>query len=241
MVYAICLTSGGIESATLAYYLKKKLNAKKLILLFFDYGQKARKQEEFCVKKIASSLQCDFKKIELPWLTEMSTSFIHKKGKAPETKTEDLENLRKGDEDILNWWVPCRNTLFLVIGLAYAESLFLQKKQKYDVYIGIKKEVFNAMKDNTPEFLESAQKIVKHATHHGFYKIEAPLLNYEKEEIVKLGSKLGVNYQDTYSCYLGSGFKKKIPVHCGRCSACRLRQHAFQWSLVKDPSLYQKP
>ncbi|MBI2110703.1 7-cyano-7-deazaguanine synthase, partial [Candidatus Woesearchaeota archaeon] len=169
-----------------------------------------------------------------------STSFINKEGKIPETKKEDLENLRKGDEDILNWWVPCRNALFLVIGLAHAESLFLKKKEKYMVYLGIKKEVFAAMKDNTPEFLEAMNHIVKHATHHGFYTLEAPLLSYEKEEIVNLGEQLGVLYLYTYSCYVGAGFQKNTPVHCGKCVACRLRQYAFQWSLIKDPSIYAK-
>ena len=239
MVNAICLTSGGIESSTLAYYLKKKLKVKKLLLLFFDYGQKAREQEEFCARRISKDLKCDFQKIEIPWLGQLSTSFINKQGKAPETKQEDLENLSKGDEDILNWWVPCRNALFLTIGLAHAESFFLKKKEKYNVYLGIKKEVYAAMKDNTPEFLEAMNGIVEHATHHGDYALEAPLLKYEKEEVVKLGKELKVPYQFTYSCYLGAGFEKEMPVHCGKCAACKLRQYAFQWSLIKDPSSYR--
>ena len=65
-----------------------------------------------------------------------------------------LGDLEKNKEDILNWWVPCRNSIFIINALAFAESEFLKNKERYDVYIGLKNEGHVHMKDTTPKFIE---------------------------------------------------------------------------------------
>jgi 7-cyano-7-deazaguanine synthase len=101
------------------------------------------------------------------------------------------------------------------------------------------------MKDNTPEFLEEINRLGEQATHHGGYKMLAPLITYDKDKVVKLGDELGVPWQYTYSCYAGHSFRKvggkKLPVQCGTCSNCKRRKLAFSESGVKDPSIYAKP
>ena len=124
---AIIVCSGGLDSVTTAYSIKDKV--KKLKILFFDYNQKARKEEEFCAKKTAKDLNAEFKKIEIKWLGEISTALLNK-GEIPETKEEDLGNIEKENKEKILWWVPCRNSIFLVNALAEAESLFISKNER---------------------------------------------------------------------------------------------------------------
>ena len=234
---AIVLLSGGLDSACTSYYVKEK-DPKKLLFLFIDYGQRALKEERYCAEEIAKRLNGKLKVIDLRWLGEISTAFLNKQGEYPKTKDEDLENIEKGRKEIVNWWVPCRNALFLLAALAHSESEFLAKKERYDVYIGLKSEGSIGFKDSSPEFIKEINRLVEVATNDGGYKIIAPLHDEDKDDVVSLGEKLKVPWEYTYSCYIGNGFNGKIPVHCGKCLNCKLRQKAFYWANVKDPSVY---
>ncbi len=235
MKNAIVLCSGGLDSVVAAYSVKKKY--RKLIFLFFDYGQRALKEEEYCVKKIAKLLKAEFLKLDLKWLGNLSNTPINKQIKFKKTTDKDLE---KGDKDIIKWWIPCRNSVFLINALALAESKYLKSKEKYNVVIGLKHEGRVFMKDTTEKFVFKFNELVKEATFHGFYKIIAPLIKLDKTEVVELGQKLKVSFEFTYSCYIGFGFKSKKPIHCGRCLNCVLRKKGFYWSGIKDPSLYKE-
>jgi 7-cyano-7-deazaguanine synthase len=234
---AIVLCSGGFDSVITAYYVKKQ-NPEKLIILFFDYGQRPIKEEMFCAKKTAEDLDAEFKVIKLPWLGELSTSIINKEKEFKETTDSDLKDVKKSKEDIINWWVPTRNTVFLTVALALAESLFLRTKEKYDIYIGFKSEGQVYFKDTTPEFLKKMNELVEHATDDGNYKILAPFIDKDKDELSSVGKELNVPFEYTYSCYIGNGFKNSIPVHCGKCLNCVLRKKAFYWANISDPSIY---
>ncbi len=235
---AIILCSGGFDSVITAYHIKKQ-NPKKIILLFFDYNQRPLKEELYCAKKTAKYLNAEFKIIKLPWLGELSTSIINKNKKFKPTTDDDLKDIKKSKEDIINWWVPTRNTIFLTAALALAESLFLKTKEKYDIYIGLKNEGQVHFKDTTPEFINEMNNLVNVATNDGNYKIIAPFINKDKDELTKIGEELKVPFKYTYSCYIENGFKKDLPIHCGKCLNCVLRKKAFYWSNIKDPTLYK--
>src|SRR3989344_7008338 len=113
MTNAIILLSGGLDSSVTAYYVNQELSPGKILCLFIDYGQRARKEEEYCAMEISKAIKADFKKIHLDWLNDISTAFLNSNLEAPETKDIDLEDAEKSKKDILNWWVPCRNSLFL--------------------------------------------------------------------------------------------------------------------------------
>lgn len=228
---ALVLCSGGLDSVTAAYNIKDRY--RKLKFLFFDYGQRARKEEESCAREIAKKLKVEFVKIDLGWLGEISSAMLNKAGDVKETTDKDLED---GKKEILNWWVPCRNAIFLINALAHAEAEFLKNKERYDVVIGIKNEGNEAMKDTTPKFVEKMQELSEEATHHGGYKIIAPFIKMDKTEVIKIGKELKVPFELTYSCYVGTGSEK--PIHCGKCLNCKLRQKSFYWSGVEDPSVY---
>ncbi len=235
MKNAIVLCSGGLDSVVAAYAIRKRYA--KLIFLFFDYGQRALKGEEYCAMKIAKYLKAKFLKLEIRWLGDLSNTPINKQLKFKTTTDKDLENCNK---DILKWWVPCRNSVFLINTLAFAESKYLDSKEKYDIIIGLKNEGRVFMKDTTERFICKFNELIKEATFHDFYKIIAPLIKLDKTEVIELGHKLRVPFEFTYSCYIGSGLKSKIPLHCGRCLNCVLRKKGFYWSGIKDNSLYKE-
>lgn len=240
---AVNLISGGVDSVTTAYYVNKVLKPDKQLLIFCDYKQRTYQYEEFCIRHVSKELGVPLKIIDIRWLGDISTSVLtHPEMKITETKEEDLWDPEKAKNRILRWWDPCRNAILLLVGLSHAESFYISRKERYDVYIGIRRETPVAMKDNTPAFMEEMNKLAEQATHHGGYRLDAPLITYDKDKVVELGERLGVPWEYTYSCYAGYGFRKvkgrKLPVHCGTCSNCKRRMLAFSESGIRDPSTY---
>lgn len=245
---AVCLVSGGIDSITMAYYVKKVLNPPKQLILHVDYGQRMAEYEGWCASEAAKDLSVSFKQIDLRWLKELSTSLLVKSDPIPETKVELLWDPKEAKDRILRWWDVCRNLILIAVGLAHAESFDLRsylsnkRREMWDVYIGIRRETPVAMKDNTPEFLEEMNKVAEISTHLGGYKVHAPLINLDKDAVVRLGQFLGVDWKHTYSCYQGAGWGYEgIPIHCGVCSNCKRRYLAFKDAGIPDPSFYMKP
>ena len=246
---AVMLTSGGVDSVTTAYFVKKRLGAPRMILVFADYGQRTYDYERFCIKAIGRKLAVPVKLIDLRWLGELSTSLLTKPDiPIPETKEADLWDAKKASLRILKWWDVVRNLQLVTVGLAHAESMDLKhflstgRRDVWDVFIGIRRETPVAMKDNTPEFLELMGRVAQQSTHFGDYRVSAPLISFDKDMVVKLGEELGVPWEYTYSCYSGGGFKKvgkrRLPAHCGTCSNCKRRKIAFEQAGVHDPSVY---
>jgi len=230
---AIILCSGGLDSSVTAYYVGKKLGYKSLIIMFFNYLQRTLKQERKASKNVAKKLNAGFIEIKIPELASISTSLINKKSKARKIKRKELKDTKK---ESLNYYVPCRNIVFLVYALAFAESMQIREKRVWDIFTGFKSEGREAYPDTTPEFVKEMNKLKETATQIKG-KIIAPLINKDKDDIVKLGEKLGVKMEDTFSCYIGTKNKQK---HCGTCLSCRLRQEAFYWANVEDKTKYKE-
>ncbi|MEK6842385.1 MAG: 7-cyano-7-deazaguanine synthase QueC [Nanoarchaeota archaeon] len=226
---AIVLCSGGIDSVTTAYYVKKKLGCKRILILFFSYGQKTLIKERKFAKKCAENLKAKFLEIELKWLGEISNSLINKVGKVQKIKRK---NLRETKNESKKFYVPCRNTIFLIYALVLTESLFLKERKTSNIFVGFKNEGKEHYPDTTKEFVNQMNRLSQISCYKKF-KIIAPLIKMDKEDIVILGKNLGVNFKDTFSCYIG---KKE---HCGSCLACRLRQEGFYWAGIKDPTKYK--
>ena len=239
------MISGGVDSVTTAYHVAKELRPNNQLLIFCNYKQRTYDYEELCIKHVAEDLKVPLKIVDLKWLGDISTSVLtHPEKEITETKETDLWDPEKARQRILKWWDPCRNAILLLVGLSHAESFYISNGERYDVYIGIRRETPVAMKDNTPEFLDEMNRAAEQATHHGGYRLLAPLITYDKDKVVGLGEKLGVPWEYTYSCYAGAGFKivngRKLPVHCSICSNCKRRKLAFREAGVKDPSIYAR-
>ena len=223
----IILCSGGLDSVTTAHYLKKKLNYNQGIILFFNYGQRALIKERFCSRKCAEELDYKFQEIKLPELSKLSSSLINIRKKAKKLSRKDLKNTKK---ESMNFYVPFRNSIFIAYALALAESSFIKEKKIYEIFLGFKNEGAENYPDTTEKYVKEINNLMKVATN-GKFKIKAPLIKKDKEEIVKLGAKLNVNFKNTHSCYVSNK-------SCGSCLACMLRKEGFYWSGIKNPTEY---
>ena len=134
--------------------------------------------------------------------------------------------------DIPVTYVPARNTVLLALALAYAETLGAE-----DVFVGVDAVDYSGYPDCRPAFLHAFERLARVATKAGVsgraLRIRAPLLRLSKAGIIRLGTKLGVPYRMTQSCYDPIGGRA-----CGRCDACLLRRKGFAEAGVPDPTLY---
>lgn len=228
MKNAIILCSGGLDSVTTAFYAKKRLKYDRMKILFFDYGQRNLKAEKRCVKKHAKNLKADFIETKLHELRTISTSLLNSKKRYKKIGRKDLKDSKKESD---KWYVPCRNLVFLSNTLALAESLQIKEKRKYDIFVGFKNEGEENYPDTSQIFLDLLNKISNKSTL-GKFKIKAPFIKKDKEGIILLGEKFGIDFRETFSCYTSAG------KHCGICLSCALRKEGFYWANVKDPTNY---
>jgi len=222
---AICLISGGLDSSVTTYIAKKE--GYEIFALTFLYGQKHKKEIE-SAKKIAKSVgsskhilfNLDLKKFKGSSLTD------------DKLKPEKNHRLDEIGNKIPSTYVPARNTIFLSISLAYAESIDANA-----IFIGVTSTDYSGYPDCRPEYIESFQKMANIATKKSIegkkIKINAPLLYLNKSDIIIKGYKLKVPFINTWSCYLG---KDKA---CGKCDSCLLRLKGFKEAKIKDPIKYE--
>ncbi len=203
---AVVLLSGGMDSAVTLFIAKKKGYMPHC--LSFDYGQRHKKEISFA-KRTAKSAKCPLTvlKIALPW---KKSALLDKNIKVPENRK------LSGNAGIPPTYVPARNTIFLSFALSFAEAIGAKA-----VFIGANAIDFSGYPDCRPEYYKAFNELFKKATKMKGIKIIAPLLYKTKEDIVKIGRTLGVDFNLTWSCYKGGA------VACGICDACRLRSKGF--------------
>ena len=131
-------------------------------------------------------------------------------------------------------YVPARNTIFLSLALAWAETLGAQ-----DIFLGANALDYSGYPDCRPEFLDAYARMAELATRAGVeggrLRIHAPLLRLSKADIVTLGTSLGIDYALTSTCYDPAA----DGAACGRCEACLLRLKGFEEAGLTDPARYQ--
>ena len=132
-------------------------------------------------------------------------------------------------------YVPARNTLLLGLALGYAETV-----GAFDLFIGANVLDYSGYPDCRPEFLEAFERLANLATKAGVegtgrFRVHAPLLKMTKAEIIREGTRLGVDYSLTLSCYDPDAQGRA----CGNCDSCLLRKKGFEEAGVKDPTSYR--
>ena len=222
---AVCLISGGLDSCVTSFIAKN--SGYEIYAISFNYGH-LHEKETLCAKKIAKTvgakdhvvLDVDLGKFGGSSLVDRSS------GSIPIHDMNDIGN------KIPSTYVPARNTVFLSLALAYAETIDADA-----IFIGINAVDYSGYPDCRPIYIEAYQKMANLATKKGVegkpIKIEAPLLHLTKSEIIQKGKDLNAPFENTWSCYRGE------KISCGQCDSCLLRLKGFKDAGLKDPLKYE--
>ncbi len=223
MQKAVAIASGGIDSSTLLYKLTKDgFNVHALTLI---YGQKHSREIQ-AAKDITSKLDIEHRIIDISSVRELlaSSALIN-----PDIRVPEVPEIVEHYETLKTTIVPNRNSIFLSLAVGYALNIGANH-----VFYGAHFSDRGVYPDCRKEFVDAFTYAERLATDNFELSVKAPFVNVNKSEIVKLGTKLGVPYQITWSCYKGGR------LHCGVCSSCRERKRAFLEAGVNDPTVYQQ-
>ena len=229
---AVVLLSGGLDSATCVAIAQDQ--GFDVHAISFRYGQR----HEYELERAAALAQAfnvlshsviniDLSQFGGSALTDESLSV---------PKADSVEEI---GEAIPITYVPARNTVFLSLALARAETM-----NASDIFIGVNALDYSGYPDCRPEYIAAFETMANLATKAGTsgskLTIHTPLIDLTKAQIIAKGLALGVDYSMTLSCYdplpgePGSGHATGIP--CGHCDACLLRLKGFSENGLSDPS-----
>jgi 7-cyano-7-deazaguanine synthase len=223
---AVVLLSGGLDSATvLAMAISDGFQCHAIS---FRYGQRHEHELDSACRIAGVLGVADHVLVDID-LASFGGSALTGDFDVPTHATvEEIE------EGIPITYVPARNTVFLSLGIAFAET-----RQASRVFIGVNALDYSGYPDCRPEFIEAFQSVARLGTRAGIettdgITIEAPLIQMTKAEIIKKGIELGLDYALTTSCYDPVG-----QIACGACDACLLRKKGFRENGLEDPVPYQ--
>jgi 7-cyano-7-deazaguanine synthase len=220
MKRAVCLLSGGLDSATCLLLARR--DGYQCFALSFDYGQRHRIELE-AARKIASFAGAPgHKVVRLDAFTGSALT-----GGAEVPKHDSVSEIGNG---IPVTYVPARNTVFLAIALAWAEVLEAQ-----DIFIGVNALDYSGYPDCRPEFIQAFERMANLATKAAVegrmrVRIHTPLIGMTKAEIVRAAHGLGLPFGLTHSCYDPDPQGRA----CGRCDSCLLRRKGFEEAGLED-------
>jgi 7-cyano-7-deazaguanine synthase len=219
---AVVLVSGGLDSATVLALAAA--SGARCHALTFDYGQRHRVELD-AARRVARQLgAADHRvvRLDIGWMG--GSALTDTRIAVPQESTPGIPVT----------YVPARNTIFLSIALGWAEVLDAR-----DIYIGANAVDYSGYPDCRPEFIRAFENLANLATRAGVegrgFQVHAPLMHMHKQEIIRTGARLGVDYALTLSCYDPDAGG----LACGRCDACRLRARGFAEAGIADPTRYR--
>ena len=224
MKRAVILLSGGLDSTTCLAIAREQ--GFDLFALTVNYGQRHIFELQ-SAKNVALSLDVEKHSVLDIDLAQFGGSALTDDIEVPKDRVESEMS------DIPATYVPARNTVLLSVALARAETL-----DSFDIFIGVNALDYSGYPDCRPEYIESFERTANLATKAGVsgnnFHIHTPLINMTKAEIIKSGTKLGVDYGLTFSCY----DPQETGAPCGHCDACILRLKGFKEAGIPDPLNY---
>jgi 7-cyano-7-deazaguanine synthase len=218
---AVALISGGLDSMVAAAMMRA--DGYRLLALSIDYNQR-HQIELAAARRIASTLGAE-RHVVMP---------LDLRAFGGSALTADIDVPKEGvGDDIPVTYVPARNTIFLSLSLGWAEAANAR-----DLVIGVNALDYSGYPDCRPEFVTAFEDMAALATKAGVegdrFRVHAPLQHMTKADIVREGTRLGLDLGLSWSCY------DPAPggVHCGLCDSCRLRARGFEEAGVPDPTQY---
>jgi len=224
---AVILLSGGLDSATTLAIARNE--GFQCYALTFRYGQR-HQREISSAKKIAAALAViEHRIIDIDSALFGSSALTDAARDVPKNRP-DLGL----SHQIPPTYVPARNTIFLSYALAWAEVL-----NAFNIFIGVNSTDYSGYPDCRAEFISAFEKTANLGTasaveNKGKYRINTPIISMTKAQIILTGTKLGLDYGLTHSCYDPDETGKS----CGRCDSCRLRLKGFAEAGLQDPIEY---
>lgn len=235
---AVVLLSGGLDSATVLALAREQGFA--CHCLSFDYGQRHR-VELAAAELVARAGGASSWRTAMVDLRAFGGSALTAELAVPKDRSHEAMGA-----DIPLTYVPARNTIFLAFALGLAEV-----NQSRALFFGANAVDYSGYPDCRPAFVAAFEELANLATKLGVtaatpaerIRVHAPLIGLSKAQIVREGTRLGVDYALTWSCYdpvpAGDGQGRHGPwAACGRCDSCALRRRGFVEAGVPDPTRY---
>lgn len=225
---AVVLLSGGLDSATAAAVARDA--GYELYALSIDYGQRHRVELEAAVR-VAKSLGTAWHVVLPLNLRQFGGSALTADIAVPKWRSSD-----EMGQGIPITYVPARNTVFLSLALALAESVGTG-----DIFLGVNAVDYSGYPDCRPEYIAAFERMAQLATKAGVegsldFKIHTPLVHLTKAQIIRRGVELGVDYGLTRSCY----DPDEQGAACGACDSCQIRLKGFAEAGLTDPAHYRR-
>ena len=219
---AVVLLSGGLDSATaLAIAREQGFTCHALSV---DYGQRHLAELD-AARRVAGDAGCEHRIMRVDLAGIGGSALTDPSIKVPEHPTCGIPVT----------YVPARNTIMLSLALAWSEVL-----EARDIFVGVNVLDSSGYPDCRPEFIGAFGALAALATKAGVEgnpcKVHTPLITLTKAQIIREGTRLGVDYAQTVSCYQADGEGRA----CGRCDSCRLRREGFKAAGLPDPTRYQR-
>lgn len=209
----LVVCSAGLDSTVAAAYCIDR--GDDVTLLHFQYGSKAEDHELSAIRGIALAMKVPYVVKSIPIYSKEDSNLLN----------PDCE-IAGGEEgaEFAHEWVPARNTVLLSIAIAYAEA------NGFDtIVLGNNLEEAGAYPDNEPEFIDRFNDMLPFCVGDGKrMRIEMPVGNLMKHEIVELGVRVKAPMHLTWSCY------KNGDLHCGKCGPCFMRRKAFEINNIPE-------
>ncbi|MHB1245770.1 MAG: 7-cyano-7-deazaguanine synthase QueC [Sulfuriferula sp.] len=219
---AVILLSGGLDSATVLAIARSKGYA--CHALSFDYGQRHGAELDAAARVAALQGAVAHRVFKLDLAMFGGSALTDARIAIPEQASTGIPVT----------YVPARNTIMLSIALAWAEVL-----ESRDIFIGVNAVDYSGYPDCRPEYIASFETMANLATKAGVegrqLNIHTPLMQLGKAQIIQLGTRLGVDYNATVSCYQADAAGRA----CGVCDSCRLRRQGFIEAGVVDATRYR--
>jgi len=219
---AVVLLSGGLDSATTLAMARSE--DRDVFPLSFAYGQRHNTEIE-ASGRVAASMG-----LRAPVVFSLDLRAF---GGSALTDEIDVPKDALGADGIPVTYVPARNTIFLSLAVGYAEVI-----DASEIWLGVNAVDFSGYPDCRPSFIDAFQRVVETGTRSGVERgtprLRAPLIEMTKGEIIRVGTKLGVDYGLTHSCY----DPDPSGAACGHCDSCILRRRGFEEAGVPDPTRY---